>query len=165
MTGFFLLSNRCSVCLKTFARKEHLDNHFRSHSGESPFRCQVGQTFSIQKPRHFLKDSPSLVDMSFRTFGCAVLSNMEISNFKFQFCAKTFTRKEHMQNHERKHTSTAPRCDICNKSFTRKEHYINNSLWHNGTTPHQCSICNKKYTRKEHLANHMRSHTLVSSLF
>lgn len=83
MTGFFLLSNRCSVCLKTFARKEHLDNHFRSHSGESPFRCQVGQTFSIQKPRHFLKDSPSLVDMSFRTFGCAVLSNMEISNFSF----------------------------------------------------------------------------------
>lgn len=69
-----------------------------------------------------------------------------------------------MQNHERKHTSTAPRCDICNKSFTRKEHYINHSLWHNGTTPHQCSICNKKYTRKEHLANHMRSHTLVCSI-
>lgn len=39
--SLLIILHRCSVCLKTFARKEHLDNHFRSHSGESPFRCQV----------------------------------------------------------------------------------------------------------------------------
>lgn len=77
-----------------------------------------------------------------------------------QYCSKTFTRKEHMVNHVRKHTGETPhRCDICKKSFTRKEHFMNHVMWHTGETPHHCQACGKKYTRKEHLANHMRSHT------
>lgn len=80
--------------------------------------------------------------------------------YRCQYCAKTFTRKEHMVNHVRKHTGETPhRCEICKKSFTRKEHFMNHVLWHTGETPHQCEVCGKKYTRKEHLANHMRSHT------
>lgn len=50
-----------------------------------------------------------------------------------EFCAKTFTRKEHMVNHVRKHTGETPhRCDICKKSFTRKEHFMNHVMWHTG---------------------------------
>lgn len=82
------------------------------------------------------------------------------SVYRCQYCAKTFTRKEHMVNHVRKHTGETPhRCDICKKSFTRKEHFMNHVMWHTGETPHHCQVCGKKYTRKEHLANHMRSHT------
>lgn len=28
----------CSTCHKTFLRKEHLNNHVRSHTGETPYR-------------------------------------------------------------------------------------------------------------------------------
>lgn len=28
----------CTTCHKTFSRKEHLDNHVRSHTGETPYR-------------------------------------------------------------------------------------------------------------------------------
>lgn len=30
---------RCDFCSKTFTRKEHLLNHVRQHTGESPHRC------------------------------------------------------------------------------------------------------------------------------
>lgn len=53
--------------------------------------------------------------------------------FRCQYCAKCFTRREHMQNHVRKHTGDTPfKCDICKKSFTRKEHYVNHYMWHTG---------------------------------
>lgn len=93
----------------------------------------------------------------------STLEIIEISwhdSCRCQYCSKTFTRKEHMVNHVRKHTGETPhRCDICKKSFTRKEHFMNHVMWHTGETPHHCQACGKKYTRKEHLANHMRSHT------
>lgn len=58
-----------------------------------------------------------------------------------QFCNKSFSRKEHMVNHERKHTGETPhRCDICKKSFTRKEHFMNHVMWHTGETPHICQV-------------------------
>lgn len=30
----------CSICSQHFAKAEHLDRHFRSHTKERPFRCQ-----------------------------------------------------------------------------------------------------------------------------
>jgi KRAB domain-containing zinc finger protein len=53
--------------------------------------------------------------------------------FHCQFCQKTFTRKEHKINHERKHQVDQQfKCEICDKSFTRKEHMTNHTLWHSG---------------------------------
>lgn len=48
------------------------------------------------------------------------------SPFKCSYCAKSFTRKEHLTNHVRQHTGESPyRCPYCGKTFTRKEHLTN----------------------------------------
>lgn len=80
----------CTVCQKTFARKEHLDNHFRSHTGETPFRYDLTIFFVVFFRRFFFS--------LFNVFLFWLLSRF----YSCQYCAKTFTRKEHMQNHVRK---------------------------------------------------------------
>ncbi|XP_052864404.1 zinc finger protein with KRAB and SCAN domains 5-like [Anopheles cruzii] len=78
------------------------------------------------------------------------------SPFKCSYCAKSFTRKEHLTNHVRQHTGESPyRCPYCGKTFTRKEHLTNHVRLHTGETPYQCTYCGKKFTRKEHLTNHV----------
>ncbi|XP_067126059.1 zinc finger protein with KRAB and SCAN domains 8-like [Centruroides vittatus] len=39
--------HECTECEKRFKRKQHLENHMRSHSGENPFLCEFcGQRYS-----------------------------------------------------------------------------------------------------------------------
>lgn len=77
----------CTVCQKTFGRKEHLDNHFRSHSGETPFRLVL-----VLSVLYFANVTISIP-----------MGNVNLNLvFRCQFCQKSFTRREHMQNHVRK---------------------------------------------------------------
>lgn len=47
---------------------------------------------------------------------------MHVSTFKCQICLKKFTRKEHLQRHERLHNRERPfACDNCGKQFGRKD--------------------------------------------
>ncbi|KAE8153648.1 fungal-specific transcription factor domain-containing protein [Aspergillus avenaceus] len=39
-------SLRCSVCSHTFSRLEHLHRHARTHTGERPFKCGCGRSFT-----------------------------------------------------------------------------------------------------------------------
>ncbi|KAI9374891.1 hypothetical protein BJX61DRAFT_237816 [Aspergillus egyptiacus] len=39
-------SLRCSVCSRTFSRLEHLHRHARTHTGERPFKCACGLSFT-----------------------------------------------------------------------------------------------------------------------
>lgn len=38
----------CTTCHKTFSRKEHLDNHVRSHTGETPYRYFLLKTLLLK---------------------------------------------------------------------------------------------------------------------
>jgi len=88
----------CTVCGKSFARKEHLDNHTRCHTGETPYRCQYcAKTFTrkehmVNHVRKHTGETPHRCDI----------------------CKKSFTRKEHFMNHVMWHTGETPHaCQVC----------------------------------------------------
>ncbi|CAO1338410.1 unnamed protein product [Diamesa hyperborea] len=136
--------HKCMYCNKSFTRKEHMVNHIRQHTGETPFKCSYC-------PKAFTRKDHMVNHIRQHTGECP---------FKCSFCNKTFTRKEHLNNHVRQHTGESPhRCIYCSKSFTRKEHLNNHIRLHDGTSPHKCMTCLKNFTRKEHLKNHMKQHS------
>ena len=73
----------CSVCGKTYARKDSLNQHLRVHSGEKPFACNVcGKTFAW---RHCLNQHLR-IHSGEKPFSCSQ-------------CGKAFTHKVSLTRH------------------------------------------------------------------
>lgn len=87
------------VCGKKYTRKEHLANHMRSHTNDTPFRCEIcGKAFT--RKEHFTNH---------------IMWHTGETPHRCDFCSKTFTRKEHLLNHVRQHTGESPhRCGYVN---------------------------------------------------
>ncbi|XP_077570804.1 uncharacterized protein LOC144195213 [Stigmatopora nigra] len=133
----------CSVCGKTFATKQTLITHTRTHTGEKPFGCTFcGKEFSQKGPmlRHMR------VHTGEKPFSCSV-------------CRKTFSQKGSIELHMRTHTGEKPfGCSACGKTFSQKENMVTHMRKHTGEKPFCCSDCGKTFSRKEHVTTHMRTH-------
>ncbi|XP_029655146.1 zinc finger protein 182-like [Octopus sinensis] len=85
----------------------------------------------------------------------------KIKPFECGLCKKTFSRKDHLRNHQLTHADSRQfRCTIdnCQKTFRRKdrlsEHMIN---FHNLPKAIFCHICNITFTSKSQLSKHMNN--------
>ena len=184
----------CSVCNKSFLRKESLNGHM-SHHSRNTFYCSGASLES--SVGHLSKSPPSFPEN--KGFSCSV-------------CNKSFLRKEslngHMSHHSRNtlhssgtslessvgRLSKSPSsfaenkgfsCNVCNKSFLSKGSLKSHKSHHSRSTLHSsgaslessvghlsksppsfpenkgfsCSVCKKSFLRKESLNGHMSQHS------
>ncbi|CAE1259027.1 KRAB [Acanthosepion pharaonis] len=79
----------CGVCHKSFARKDHLRKHQRTHTGERPFQCGVCMK-AFSRRDHLKKHQRT--HSGEKPYECFV-------------CSKAYSRKDHLNKHERTHTT------------------------------------------------------------
>ncbi|KAL3841713.1 hypothetical protein ACJMK2_019819 [Sinanodonta woodiana] len=134
----------CSVCKKIFTDANRLKRHFRSHSGERPFKCEeCGKAFT--QACHLMRHKDA---------------HAQLRPYKCECCEKFFTQSAHLKRHRLVHSGERPyRCEVCGKSFSQPNILKSHSRTHSGERPYKCDDCNKAFRESSHLQRHKRLHT------
>ncbi|KAF6344888.1 hypothetical protein mRhiFer1_010264 [Rhinolophus ferrumequinum] len=79
----------------------------------------------------------------------------------YQDCGKSYSKRSHLQIHERKHTGEKPyKCNAkgCTWEFTRSDELNRHKRKHSGERPYVCTTCNRNFARSDHLKQHQKVH-------
>ena len=107
----------CTICDRTFSRKDHLKKHMQHHTGNFSFNCEICQK-GFSNSHHY------------KTHMMA----HEGIKYKCQFCSKAFNMKQSLNYHLSEHTGKYRyTCDICGKGYNeqrRLQKHVESHLKH-----------------------------------
>ncbi|XP_072948605.1 uncharacterized protein [Epargyreus clarus] len=138
---------KCTLCPKTFTANKHLTVHYRDHTGDRPYSCDVcSASFKSwcllkrhKKSKH--SDTVQVKKSLGRRYICKI-------------CAHDYKSRGKLQYHMRVHAEQEFKCDICVKTFSTGYTLKRHMAEHSGVKKYICEICNNAYTQKSHMERH-----------
>lgn len=133
----------CPECDKSYTRKDHLQGHMRTHTGDRPYKCsECDSTFAYN---HVLKNH--------------MRSHTGERPYKCTECDKSFHLRQHLDDHVRAHTGEKPfKCVECDAAFAVRVNLTNHVRIHTGEKPYKCTECDVAFTQSGSLVSHMKIH-------
>ncbi|XP_061925550.1 zinc finger and BTB domain-containing protein 41 [Entelurus aequoreus] len=134
---------KCAICMKTFSRRPHLQEHMILHTQDRPFKCSFCDEYfksRFARLKHHEK--------------------FHLGPFPCEFCGRQFNdtgnRKRHIEcTHEGKRKWT---CFVCGKAVRERTTLKEHMRIHSGEKPHLCSICGQSFRHGSSYRLHLRVH-------
>ncbi|XP_070575023.1 sal-like protein 3 isoform X5 [Ptychodera flava] len=147
----------CNVCGKVFACASALEIHYRSHTKERPFLCDIcDKGFSTRGNlkqhmlTHKIRDLPSQI---FDTnIAASAIYNISNGNGRVPMPPQNNRAIENIQPKPRH------QCASCGKQFQSDSALQIHTRTHTGEKPYQCNVCSRSFTTKGNLKVHMGTH-------
>ncbi|XP_005110435.1 zinc finger protein 235 [Aplysia californica] len=167
-------SFKCKFCGVRFARRNNLQIHERSHTGEKPFTCEFcGEEFTGNgRLRRHLRvhtgEKPYQCEVCNARFaGSTDLENHKKIHsgetpYKCEVCGAQFALSGNLKIHKRLHTGAEEKpykCDVCGAGFVGSGHLHRHKRKHTGEKPYKCDICSAAFAQNGSLQMHKRVHT------
>ncbi|XP_055325771.1 gastrula zinc finger protein XlCGF57.1-like [Sitodiplosis mosellana] len=133
----------CYVCGKSFGlSKTDLIRHMRTHSGETPFECQLCSKQFKQKSH----------------LNQHMASHTKKLPFKCSICRRGFSMEIKRKAHQRNCNRRCYECHLCNKFFHSYNTYLKAHMHiHSGEKLFSCKLCRNTFTLKSSLKTHMKN--------
>ncbi|KAM5127079.1 uncharacterized protein ACMZJ9_020715 [Mantella aurantiaca] len=161
----------CSECGQSFTRRDHLERHARSHTGQR-FPCvECGKCFTHKEKLNLhlqihTGEKPYSCPECGRGFTRRerLLTHLRTHTGEKPYscpeCCKRFTQRDHLKRHEKSHAHQGSLlCPECGKCFERTSDLIVHQRVHAGKEVFPCAECRRLFVNIGQLTVHLRSHT------
>ncbi|CAO1403189.1 unnamed protein product [Diamesa hyperborea] len=141
---------KCTECLYSFIRRDHLVRHQLTHSKVKPYTCgfcDKGFTRNDHLRRHIQRIHQSQE--------ASMMPNSNLSErFVCQECKAIFSSNGHLSRHmESQHYEEFANISSQNISQNASSTYV----MVNGKRRPLCDLCNKSFSKRDHLTRHIRN--------
>ncbi|XP_041971292.1 zinc finger protein 883-like isoform X2 [Aricia agestis] len=138
----------CTSCARTFGSKKNLESHFRTHTKERPYQCEIcPKSFRVLAA---LKKHESCSHSFTRVIG----GEME---YKCKTCSVKFDHKGLYIDHLKTHHEASSVCDQCGLVLSCDRSLARHRLTH-AQPRFTCDMCGRKFRYKMQLATHVKGH-------
>lgn len=163
---------KCAICLKTFTRRPHLQEHMILHTQDRPFKCSFcdeyfKSRFARLKHQEKYHLGPFPCEICGRQFNDTGNRKRHIEcthggkrKWTCFVCGKSVRERTTLREHLRIHSGEKPHlCSICGQSFRHGSSYRLHLRVHHDDKRYECVECGKTFIRHDHLTKHQKIHS------
>lgn len=141
-------SHKCLICSKTYARKNNLVLHVKSHADDRPYKClECDKSFLTNNMLVIHTRENHLPDSDPRRYFPCKICNVKLKSYN------------QMANHKRTHRIDPNRrfiCHYCQQKFKKKYTLIQHMVKHSGKASFPCKHCDNLYVDRGSRLQHQR---------
>ncbi|XP_062284728.1 zinc finger and BTB domain-containing protein 41 [Scomber scombrus] len=163
---------KCAICLKSFTRRPHLQEHMILHTQDRPFKCSFcdehfKSRFARLKHQEKYHLGPFPCEICGRQFNDTGNRKRHIEcthggkrKWTCFICGKSVRERTTLREHLRIHSGEKPHlCSICGQSFRHGSSYRLHLRVHHDDKRYECGECGKTFIRHDHLTKHQKIHS------